>query len=269
MAVPHVVVIGVFVVAIGIALAIIGYMAWRGSKTNPFFLEAVPSLYPLTLPDADIDFYEDLKERLQKSYAPEALGYVNGTPNGSAEAQPFTPSWAQKVPPEELMGLKHALMKRLVACIDPLDQVQRDKPGNWKLWRGKLVSERYWNSLVDGEKIVSEEIDACIAEANELEPGWRDHVFQQAVQIWRRQKQELVEKKEKIKEKVKEKKSVIQEVKRVETDKKKEEEDKKKQERLAEKAMEQLLREEEKASAAKNKAQSAKSTAKAKGAKKK
>merc|ERR1711870_132143 len=171
------------------------------------------------------------------------------------------------VPPEERMGLKQALMKRLVACIDPLDQVQRDKPGNWKLWRGKLVSERYWGSLVDAERLVSEEIDMCIAEANEIEPGWSSQIFQHALHIWRQQKQELAQKKERMKEKVKEKKKDEKEVKRVETEKKKEEEDRKKQERLAEKAMEQLLREEEKASASKNKAQAPKSAAKAKGAK--
>merc|ERR1711920_1081388 len=100
------------------------------------------------------------------------------------------------VPPEERMGLKQALMKRLVACIDPLDQVQRDKPGNWKLWRGKLVSERYWGSLCDAERLVSEEIDSCTAEAEELEPGWREHIFPQAVQIWRRQKQFEMEKRD-------------------------------------------------------------------------
>merc|ERR1711972_866675 len=95
-----------------------------------------------------------------------------------------------------------------------------DKPGNWKLWRGKLVSERYWGSLVDAEKIVSEEIDLCIKEAEELEPGWRDHVFQQAVQIWRRQKQEHGERKEKIKEKVHEKKAMEKEIRRKEVEKK-------------------------------------------------
>merc|ERR1712087_236018 len=226
MAIPHVVVIGVFVVAVAVALAAIGYMAWRGSKASDFFAEAVHSTYQLSLPFADIDAYEDLKEKMRKAYAPEVPA---DAPRPSGEGHQFELSWVQRIPPEEKQHLKQALMKRLVGCIDPLDQVQRDKPGNWKLWRGKLVSERYWNSLVESEKIVSEEIDACIAEANELEPGWRDHVFQHAVQIWRRQKQELGEKKDKIKEKVKEKKDAEKEIKRKEVEKKQEEEDKKKQ----------------------------------------
>merc|ERR1712039_1049627 len=124
------------------------------------------------------------------------------------------------VPPEERMGLKQALMKRLVACIDPLDQVNRDKPGNWKLWRGKLVSENYWNSLVAGEKLVHEEIEACIAEAEELEPGSREHIFPQALQIWRRQKQEIGEAKARQKEKVQEKKAVVKEERRKVVEKK-------------------------------------------------
>merc|ERR1712039_1079330 len=177
--------IGVFVVAVAVALAIIAYMTWRGSKTNPFFIEAVPETYVVNLPYADIDAYEDLKEKLQRSYAPEALGNGHEKSSSSGEASSL---WAQKVPPEERMGLQQALMKRLVACIDPLDQVQRDKPGNWKLWRGKLVSERYWTSLVEAERLVSEEIDICVAEANVLEPGWSSQVFQHALHIWRKKK---------------------------------------------------------------------------------
>merc|ERR1719482_1600050 len=85
--------------------------------------------------------------------------------------------WVRELSAEERMMLKRQLVKRLVADIDRLDQVQRDKPGNWKLWRGKLITERYWNSLLDAERLVGEEIDACVAEAEELEPGWREHVF--------------------------------------------------------------------------------------------
>lgn len=36
-------------------------------------------------------------------------------------------------------------------------------PGNWNLWRQKLISERYWASLVEAERLVSEEISACAA----------------------------------------------------------------------------------------------------------
>lgn len=283
--IPHVLVLAVFVVAVATALAIIGYIAWRGSKPSPFFLEAVDETYALALPDAEIDAYEDLKEKLRESYAPEVKDKW-----ADAEAEPSENAWLQALPPEERQGLKHALMRRLVSCVYPLDQVQRDKPGNSKLWQKKLVSERYWQSLVDSEKIVSEEIDACIAEANILEPGWREHIFQQAVRIWRQQKQESAEKKEVIEAKVNEKKAAEKEVRRKEVEKKLEEEDKKKQERLAEKAAEKLLREEEEdrkkqermaekamaqllagpSSASKKTAKStAQPTAKAKGAKKK
>merc|ERR1712179_641519 len=92
-------------------------------------------------------------------------------------------------------SLKWALIKRLVASIDQLDKVQRDKPGNWKLWREKLLSEVYWNSLCEAERLISAEIDTCVAEAEELEPGWREVVFRQAVQHWRMGKQREEEKK--------------------------------------------------------------------------
>merc|ERR1712060_532540 len=110
------------------------------------------------------------------------MGNPNSVTDGASEAHAPESSWVQRVPLPEKQILKNALMKKLIGCIDPLDQVNRDKPGNWKLWRGKLVSERYWNSLVDAEKLVHEEIEACIAEAEELEPGSRGHIFPQALQ---------------------------------------------------------------------------------------
>merc|ERR1712183_420587 len=76
-----------------------------------------------------------------------------------------------------------------------LDQVQRDKPGNWKLWREKLISEHFWATLCEAEKVFGEEIDACVAEAEDLEPGWKQFIFRQAVQMWRVSKQREVEKK--------------------------------------------------------------------------
>lgn len=255
---PPILVLGGFFVAVATALVLMAYLAWRGSKPSSFFLETVRTTYDLELPEPEIDAYYALKERLQRQFAPEASAGAtraasNGSANREAEGQGES-SWVHSVPPEERAILQKALMRRLVCCIDKLDQVQRDKPGHWKLWRGKLVSERFWSTLCDAEKRVSEEIDACIAEAEELEPGWRHHIFPQAVQFWRMEKQQAVEKKVAKKELQNEKKSKEKELKRKEMEERQKEEEKLRQERLAEKAMEQLLREEEKSSKAKAKA---------------
>jgi len=273
MALPSIVVIGGFIVAAAAALGFMAYLAWRGSQPSDFFTEAVHATYDLQLPEAEIDAYYELKDRVQRQngVAPPEEGPPGASDNGAeedADGQAAEPSWVQSVPPEEAMILKRALMRRLVSCIDKLDQVQRDKPGNWKLWRGKLVSERYWTSLCDSERLVSEEIDSCVAEAEELEPGWRQHIFPQAVQFWRSSKQQDMEKHVAKTVVVNEKKEKVQEQRKKEMEEKQKVEDKIRQERLAEKAMEKLLREEE-AAAARSKAKpKAKSDAKAKAKKK-
>lgn len=236
---PPVLVVVAFLLGILVVGAAMVYLTWRGSKPSDFFQEAVGSRYDLSLPEAEIAAYFDLKDKLIDKYAPEA---ANGEQEVEADSED---GWVQKVPGEERAELHRALMRRLVGCIDKLDQVQKDKPGNWKLWRAKLVSERFWSSLCEAEQLVSQEVDSCIAEAAELQPEWKDHIFPQAVQCWRMQKQHDMEKKAAKKAVVHEKKQKEKEVKRKEVDKKKEEEDKQRQERLAEKMMEKLLREEE------------------------
>lgn len=270
MAIAPVFVLGCFLVAVATALGLMAFLAWRGSKPSTFFLDAVRETYELELPETEIIAYYELKERLQRQHGGDDA--AGGDLAAAAEGQAWEMSWVCKVPPEELQILKKALMRRLVSCVDKLDQVQRDKPGNWKLWRSKLVSERYWSSLCDAEKLVSEEIDSCIAEAEELEPGWRQHIFPQAVRFWRMQKQQEMEKKVQKKAVQHEKKQKEKEIKRKEVEERLKEEDKLRQERLAEKAMEKLLREEEKAAAAASKAKAkpkAKADAKQKTGKKK
>lgn len=214
------------------------YVSWRGSKPSDFFSEAVKSQYDMELPMEEIDAYYDLKDKM-----------VEG-----AESRPQIKAVGEdgRLPPaytflltEELVELKKALMKRLLASIELLDQVQRDKPGNWKLWREKLISEHFWATLCEAEKVVGEEIDACVAEAEDLEPGWKQFIFRQAVQMWRVSKQREVEKKEEKKMKVKEKKGRLQAEKAKTNEVKQSMEDQKKQEREAERMMAKLIAEEE------------------------
>merc|ERR1712083_963926 len=109
--------------------------------------------------------------------------------------QPRRQTWVLRLPPEKRQELQRALLQRLKASLDKLEKVQIDKPGNWRLWREKLVSERYWQSLVDAEKLVSQEIAECLDEADELAPGWKGSIVQHAVQEWRAEKQHYADKK--------------------------------------------------------------------------
>lgn len=268
-------------VAVFAAFGALAYVAWRGSKPSGFFVDAVKSSYDLKLPEVEINAYYDLKDRLygrllDAGGAAAAEAAADSRPKGGdADAPEDGPLacegdlWVRELPEQELLQLKQLLVRRLVGDIDRLDQVQRDKPGNWKLWRGKLVSEQYWGSLCDAERLVSEEIDACLEEAEELEAGWREVVFQQAIQCWRMGKVRDMEKKVQKKAVVQQKKQKEKDEKRREVEARMAEEQKLKQERMAEKAMEQLLREEENQKSAKTTAAGkAKAAAKQKAKKK-
>jgi len=244
---PPTLVAAAFLVAVLSALALMVYITWRGSKPSAFFREAVRTTYELQLQESDINGYYELKDRLhgQAEAEPEALLHTPFEAGASADGVPWAGAWVSKLAPEDKISLQKALMRRLVSGIERLNQVQKDKPGNWKLWRGKLISERYWGSFCEAEALVDEEISSCLEEAEELEPGWREHIFPNAVQIWRMQKQRDVEKKVQKKAVEQQKKQKEKEVRKKEVDARLEVEEKLRQERLAEKMMEKLLREEE------------------------
>jgi len=250
MALPSILVGAIFLLAVGGALGMIVYLAWKGNKPSSFFAEAVTEYYPCELSEAEIDAFYDLKEKLMAEYAPN---FQEEADKAEADGKPVE-RWTIKVPQEERGLLQKALMRRVVSCIGKLDQVQKDKPGNWKLWQSKLVSERYWASLLEAEKMVSQEIDACIAEADELENGWKERIFHQGVQVYRMQKQQEFEKKAAKKDVENEKKSKEKEERRKEIEKKLEADRAIQEAKNAEKAMEKLLREEEQAAKAKGKA---------------
>eukprot|EP00929_Paragymnodinium_shiwhaense_P056811 TRINITY_DN28448_c0_g1_i2.p1 TRINITY_DN28448_c0_g1~~TRINITY_DN28448_c0_g1_i2.p1 ORF type:complete len:264 (+),score=103.66 TRINITY_DN28448_c0_g1_i2:109-900(+) len=234
---PPVFVAVCFMICSTAAAAAMLYVTFRGSKPSDFFSEAVKSSYEMVLPQEEIDAYFELKDKYVEAAGSRA----------EATGDELPPPAHRFMLTDQLTELKKALMRRIMASIDRLDQVQRDKPGNYKLWREKLVSEHYWATLCEAEKIVGEEIDACCAEADELEPGWKPYIFRQAVQMWRMTKQREFEKKMEKKEKQSVKKQKVQALKAVELEAKQAVVDKEKQEREAAKMMAKLIAEEEKA----------------------
>merc|ERR1712146_662968 len=104
--------------------------------------------------------------------------------------------WSHRFPMEDRSVLYQALSQRLVKDIERLSQVQRDKPGNQRLWGQKLVSEHFWYSLVNAEMQIGAEIDECLAEADELDPGQKDSFWQFCLHQWRTEKHQEEEKKE-------------------------------------------------------------------------
>merc|ERR1712013_449354 len=104
MAMPPVVVASVFLLVVLGSLALMAYVAWRGSKPSPFFLDAVKERYDLELSEADIEAYYDLKDKLHRQYSPDTAdiaqdpatvtaGTASRTTAGTADAGGTRSTW--------------------------------------------------------------------------------------------------------------------------------------------------------------------------------
>mmetsp|Transcript_36971 Transcript_36971/g.80273 ORF Transcript_36971/g.80273 Transcript_36971/m.80273 type:complete len:332 (+) Transcript_36971:167-1162(+) len=235
---PPIVVGFIFLVAVLAALAWLVYTSQKSSKPSDFFSQAVADVYQLELGWTEIDAFYDMKDKLQEEYGADA-------PEEQSEDAPPNP-WLRQVPVEQKNELKKALLRRTLAGISRMEQVQKDKPGHAKLWHTKLVSEKFWESLLEAEKSVNQEIESCVAEAEEIETGWKEHIFPQALHLYRLQRQQQMQKEMEKQEKNDEKRQALEQVRAAEMAKRKEIEEKVRQERAAQKAMEQLIAEEEK-----------------------
>ena len=91
----------------------------------------------------------------------------------------------QKLDDEERKKLRTTLIRWMIATIEVLAQVERDRPGAAKLFDKKLVSEEYWNGVQSCFQETHETIQQINAEAEFIEDGWGAQIFQQALQLWR------------------------------------------------------------------------------------
>lgn len=90
-----------------------------------------------------------------------------------------------KLDDEERKKMKMALVKWMIAVINVLARVERDRPGAARLYEKKLVSEEYWDGVQDCFRETHETIQAIQEEAEFLEEGLGSQLFQQALQLWR------------------------------------------------------------------------------------
>ena len=86
---------------------------------------------------------------------------------------------------DERKKLRTGLMRWLIATIDVLAMVERDRPGAARLYEKHLVSEEYWEGVQSCFSETHETIQEINAEAEFMEEGWGAQIFQQALQIWR------------------------------------------------------------------------------------
>jgi len=185
-----------FLPFIGITLLIIWNIGrWIMQSVNKdekseFFQESVMQTYTAKQNEDAILLYNRMKEKFMDQVAEK----IKSGPDLPVD-------WCKHLNEKELIVLKTALRKRMYRNIDCLAALERDKPGKYKLWRHKLVSEEVWESLQRVEDSVTKEIDECVLEADEIAPGWGQDLFQEVLEMWRAEQQKEMEQ-QKIQERV-------------------------------------------------------------------
>ena len=130
--------------------------------------------FNLKLP-AEVEEYYAVKAKC------EAAGWEpgKGPPQGAQQANAGGPYRA----------LAQALMKRAIADIPMVTHIQKESSGMNKLYSQSMCSVNQWRSYQAAESLVSTEVEEVRAEADEIEPGWSQAIWRQAMQYHQMLKQ--------------------------------------------------------------------------------
>jgi len=92
--------------------------------------------------------------------------------------------------PTDKRTLPVALLKRAMADIPRIEQLERDHPRMARLFNRGLLPFGVWEQLLDAEAMMDHEVHEVQAEAEKLQKGWGQGVFGQAYSMLRRERQE-------------------------------------------------------------------------------
>lgn len=94
--------------------------------------------------------------------------------------------------PTDPRELPMALLKRAMADIPRIEQLERDHPRMARLFQKGLLPFGLWEQLMEAEQLMDQEVHSVQAEAEKLKKGWGQGVFSQAYQMLRNQREEEV-----------------------------------------------------------------------------
>jgi len=128
---------------------------------------------------SEVDEYYSVKEKCMKA------GWVPGKP-------PADKTNANG--PHRVMA--QALMKRAIGDIPIVTFIQKESAGMNKLYSQSMCSVSQWRAYQNAEAMVSTEVDEVRSEADEIEPGWSQVIWRQAMQYHNmlKQKHEMEQK---------------------------------------------------------------------------
>lgn len=134
-------------------------------EEDDFFSNLDGEKFNLKLP-AEVDEYYQIKAKC------ESAGWEPGSKPAST-----APSAGG---PHRVMA--QALMKRAIADIPIVSHIQKESGGMNKLYSQSMCSVKQWRSYQMAENLVSTEVEEVRAEADEIEPGWSQAIWRQAMQ---------------------------------------------------------------------------------------
>jgi len=160
----------IFLVVTFIAVAIMYYFFYMRNKKKQqeeesYFFDMDGDKFNIKLPSAVDEYYEVKEKVIKAGWEP---GKKMGAPTDAASA----PGRA----------LAQALMKRSIADIPLVTHIQKESPGMNKLYSQSMCSVKQWQSYQAAESLVSGEVEEVRAEAEDIEPGWSQTIWRQAMQ---------------------------------------------------------------------------------------
>merc|ERR1712157_249291 len=150
----------------------------QGSRNNEDDYFSSYEKFNIKLP-SEVDEYYSVKEKCMKA------GWEPGKPPADKN---------NATGPHRVMA--QALMKRAIGDIPIVTFIQKESAGMNKLYSQSMCSVSQWRAYQDAESMVSTEVEEVRAEADEIEPGWSQVIWRQAMQYHNmlKQKHEMEQK---------------------------------------------------------------------------
>ncbi|VEU33357.1 unnamed protein product [Pseudo-nitzschia multistriata] len=143
--------------------AILYLLYLKKSRSNEDDYFSSYEKFNIKLP-AEVDEYYSVKEKCMKAGWEPGKPPTDKNPNG----------------PHRVMA--QALMKRAIGDIPIVTFIQKESAGMNKLYSQSMCSVSQWRAYQNAETMVSTEVDEVRAEADEIEPGWSQVIWRQAMQ---------------------------------------------------------------------------------------
>ena len=132
-------------------------------------------------------------------------------------------------------------MKRAIADIPIVTHIQKESTGMNKLYSQSMCSVKQWRAYQHAENLVSAEVEEVRAEADEIEPGWSQVIWRQAMQYHQMLKQKHEQEAKQVEEAAQKRKEIEARV----AEAKKKQENPRSEEEEAEKIARELIQAEE------------------------